>query len=218
MRGPVPNGPRSQARASSDPCPASLTALPLEGDPRPSRAEAGKSLSLPRFQDLPNTNTSGLIPRFFNFPGYNSGGILSLVESISRSGLRSDCESFHKLPGPPREPGFGKRCVSLVCARPPPGGPDRVFPVSRPSRGVVSCVALGLPGHPPKGVVPRYPPRGVLRDCSRPVPGSCRGVVSPLTGGFPHISPTSGPASHGTGGGVSPPPPYVKGKPCPVAL
>jgi len=76
--------------------------------------------------------------------------------------------------------------VSLACARPPPGGPDRVFPASRPSRGVVSCVALGLPGHPPKGVVPRYPPRGVLRDCSRPVPGSCRGVVSPLTGGFPH--------------------------------
>ena len=61
-----------------------------------------------------------------------------------------------------------------------------MFPASRPSRGVVSCVALGLPGHPPKGVVPRYPPRGVLCDCSRPVPGSCRGVVSPLTGGFPH--------------------------------
>jgi len=68
----------------------------------------------------------------------------------------------------------------------PPGGPDRVFHASRPSRGVVSCVALGLPGHPPTGVVPRYPPRGVLRDCSRPVPGSCRGVVSPLSGGFPH--------------------------------
>jgi len=74
----------------------------------------------------------------------------------------------------------------LRVSDPPPGGPDRVFPASRPSRGVVSCVALGLPGHPPKGVVPRYPPRGVLRDCSRPGPGSCRGVVSPLSGGFPH--------------------------------
>ena len=63
-----------------------------------------------------------------------------------------------------------------------------MFHASRPSRGVVSCVALGLPGHPPKGVVPRYPPRGVLRDCSRPVPGSCRGVVSPLSGGFPHTA------------------------------
>ena len=61
-----------------------------------------------------------------------------------------------------------------------------MFPASRSSRGVVSCVALGLPGHPPKGAVPRYPPRGVWRDWSRPVPGSCRGVVSPLTGGFPH--------------------------------
>jgi len=99
MGGPVPNGLRSQARASSGPCPASLTALPLEGDPRPSRAEAGKSLRLPRFQDLPKTNTSGLIPRFFSFPVLNSGGILSLVEIISLSGLRSDCGSFHKLPG-----------------------------------------------------------------------------------------------------------------------
>jgi len=96
-------------------------------------------------------------------------------------------------------------CLPCVCPT-PPGGPDRVFPASRPSREVVSCVALGLPGHPPKGAVPRYPPRGVLRDWSRPVPGSCRGVVSPLTGGLPHISPTSGPASRGTGGGVSPPP------------
>jgi len=69
LGGPVPNGPRSQARASSGPCPASLTALSLEGDPRPSRAEAGKSLRLPRFQDLPKTNTLGLIPRFFNFLG-----------------------------------------------------------------------------------------------------------------------------------------------------
>jgi len=76
----------------------------------------------------------------------------------------------------------------------------------RPSRGVVSRVALKLPGHPPKRGVRRYPPRGVLREWSRRVPGSCRGAVSPLTGGFPHIFPTSGPASIGTGDGVSPPP------------
>jgi len=130
MGGPVPNGPRSQARASGGPCPASLTALPLEGDPRPSRAEAGKSLRLPRVQDLPKTNTSGLIPRFFNFPGQNSGGILSLVEIISRSGLRSDCGSFHKLPGPPRGPGFGKTWVSLACARPLQGGPIGCSPLT----------------------------------------------------------------------------------------
>jgi len=61
-----------------------------------------------------------------------------------------------------------------------------VFRASRPSRRVVAFVALGLPGEPPKGDVPRKPPRGVLRDWSRPVPGSCRGVVAPLTEGFPH--------------------------------
>ena len=69
MGGPVPNGPRSQARASTVPCASSLTALPLEVDPRPSSAEAGKSLRLPSFQDLPKTNTLGLIPRFLNFLG-----------------------------------------------------------------------------------------------------------------------------------------------------
>ena len=37
----------------------------------------------------------------------------------------------------------------------------------------------------PRGAIPRYPPRGVLRDWSRPVPGSCREVLSPLTGDFP---------------------------------
>ena len=67
MGGPVPNGPRSQARASSGPCPASQTAFPLEGDPRPSRAEAGKSLRLPRFQDLPKTNYRGTYPKLFHF-------------------------------------------------------------------------------------------------------------------------------------------------------
>ena len=107
---------------------------------------------------------------------------------ISRSGLRSDCGSFHKLSGRPQRARIREDvCLPCVCQT-LPGGPDRVFPASRPSRGVFSCVALGLPGHPPKGVVPRYPPRGVLRDWSRPVPGSCRGVVSPLTGGFPQSS------------------------------
>ena len=123
MGGPVPKGPRSQAQASTGPCPASLTTLPLEEDPRPSRAEAGKSLRLPRFQILPKSNTLGHIPRFFNFPGWNSDGSLSLVEIISRSGIRSGCGSFHKLSGPSRGPGIGKTCVSLGCVRPLQGGP-----------------------------------------------------------------------------------------------
>ena len=41
------------------------------------------------------------------------------------------------------------------------------------------------------------------------------GPVSPLTGCFPHISPTSGLASRGPGGGVSPPPPRPRGEPPP---
>ena len=97
-----------------------------------------------------------------------------------------------------------------------------MFAASRFSRGVVSCVALGLPGHPPKGTVPRYRPRGVLRDCSRPVPGSCRGVVSPLTGGFPHRWPLRivggppGPRGHAPSpcrghGGVSGGPVWARG-------
>jgi len=106
MGGPVPNGPRSQARASSGPCPASTTTLPLEEDPRPSWAEAGKSPRLPRSQDLPKISTSGLLAKLFNFPGKTSGGILSLVEIRSLSGLRSDCGSFHDLPGPSKGPGF----------------------------------------------------------------------------------------------------------------
>jgi len=67
MGGPVPNGPRSQARASSGPCPASLTALPLEADPRPSRAEVGKSLRLPRFQDFTQNQYLGTYPKIFQF-------------------------------------------------------------------------------------------------------------------------------------------------------
>jgi len=94
-------------------------------------------------------------------------------------------------------------CLPRLC-RPPPEGADRVLVTSRTSREVVSCAALGLLGHPPVGGVPRYPPMEVLRARSRPDPGSCRRAVSLLTGGFPHISPTSGPAPRGTGGGISP--------------
>ena len=40
----------------------------------------------------------------------------------------------------------------------PPEGPDRVLITPRPSRGVVSCVAFGLPGRPPKAGCPTLPP------------------------------------------------------------
>ena len=50
-------------------------------------------------------------------------------------------------------------CLPRLCQT-PPGGPDRVFLTPRPSRGIVSSVALGLPGHPPKGGCPTLPPEG----------------------------------------------------------
>ena len=179
MGGPVPNGPRSQARASSGPCPASLTALPLEGDPRPSRAEAGESLRLPRFQDLPKTNTLGLIPRFFNFPGQNCGGILSVVEIISRSGLRSDCGSFHKLPGPPRGPGFGKACVSLVCVRPPQGGPIGRSPPHAPLEGSFYVWPWDSLDAPPSGLSHATPLGGCCVTVHDPSPAHAGGSCHP---------------------------------------
>jgi len=179
MGGPVPNGTRSQARASSGPCPASLTALPLEGDPRPSRAEAGESLRLPRFQDLPKTNTLGLIPRFFNFPGQNCGGILSVVEIISRSGLRSDCGSFHKLPGPPRGPGFGKACVSLVCVRPPQGGPIGRSPPHAPLEGSFYVWPWDSLDAPPSGLSHATPLGGCCVTVHDPSPAHAGGSCHP---------------------------------------
>jgi len=161
LGGPVPNGPRSQARASSGPCPASLTALPLEGDTRPSPAEAGRSPRLPRFQDLRKTNASGLIPRCFNFLGSSSGGILALVEIISRSGIRSDFGSFHKLPGTPRGPGFGKTCVSLVCVRPPQAGPIGCSPPHAPLEGSFHVWPWGSLDTRPRGLFHATPQGGV---------------------------------------------------------
>jgi len=185
MGGPVLNGPRSQARASSGPCPASLTALPLEADPRPSRAEAGKSLRLPRFQDLPKTNTSGLIPRFFNFPGGNSGGILSLVEIISGSGLRSDCGSFHKLPGPPRGPGCGKTCVSLVCVRPFQRGPMGCSPPHAPLEGSFHVWPGGSLDTRPRGLSHTTPLGGRCVRGHDASPAHARGRVTPDRGFLP---------------------------------
>jgi len=179
MGGPVPNGPRSQARASSGPCPASLTALPLEGDPGPSLAETRKSPRLPRFQDLPKTNTSGLFPRAFKFPGQNSGGILSLVEIISRSGLRSDCRSFPELPGPPRGPGFGKTCVSLVCVRPLQGGPIGCSPPHAPLEGSFHVWPWGSLDNRPRGLSHATPLGGCYVTGQDPSPAHAGGSCHP---------------------------------------
>jgi len=177
--GPVPNGSRSQVRASSGPCPASSITLPLEWDPLPSRTEAGKSLRLPRSQDFTQYQYLGTYPKIFHFsriefrwdfiPGRNQISVRLTL------GLRTLAQASRSLQTARiRKDG----CLPRLCQT-PPGGPDRVLITLRRSRGVVSCVALGLPGHPPKGGAPRYPPRGVLREWSRPVPGSCRGPCHP---------------------------------------
>jgi len=56
---------------------------------------------------------------------------------------------------------------------------------------------------------------GGLRGGLRPIPGLHRGLCHPLPGGFPHISPNSGPASRETGGGVSTPPQATREPPPP---
>ena len=126
MGGPVPNGRRSQARASSGPCPASLTAPPLEWDPRPSRAEAGKSLRLPIFQNLPKTNTSGLISSFSIFPDRIPVGFYPWSRSYLGPAYARIAEASTSFPVPPEGPDSGRR-VAPLC-------------VSDPSRGARSGV------------------------------------------------------------------------------
>ena len=62
------------------------------------------------------------------------------------------------LPGPSRGPGSRKR-VSHLAVLGPRMGSDRVLITQRLRWGVVSSVALGLPGRPPEGGVTRYPSR-----------------------------------------------------------
>jgi len=93
--------------------------------------------------------------------------------------LRSDCGSFHKLPGPYRGPGLGKTRVSLGCVRPLQGAPIGCSSPRASIEGSFRVWPSGSLHSRPRGVVPRYPPRGMLREWSRPVPGSCRGPCHP---------------------------------------
>jgi len=110
MGGPVPNGPRSQATAPSGPCPAFWTTLLLEEDPRPSRAEAGKTPRLPTSQDFPKVSTSGLRPRFSNFPDRIPVGFHPLSRSVLGPAYARIAEASTSFPVPPEGPDSG-RCV-----------------------------------------------------------------------------------------------------------
>jgi len=87
---------------------------------------------------------------------------------------------------PPEGSDSGRR-VSDLCVSDPSRGPGRVFLALRPSRGVDSCVALGLPGHPAKGAVPRPPPRGCYETGHDPSPAHAGGPVTTDRGYPPHI-------------------------------
>jgi len=79
-----------------------------------------------------------------------------VVEIISRSGLRSDCGSFHNLPGPFRGPGLGKTCVSLGCVRPPQAGPIGCSSPRAPLEGWFRVWPSGSLETRPRWAVPRY--------------------------------------------------------------
>jgi len=113
--------------------------------------------------------------------------MLSLVEIISRSGLRSDCGSFHKLPGPPRGPGCGKTCVSVVCVRPPQGGPIGCFPPHAPLEGSFHVWPWGYLDPRPRGLSQATPVGGCCVPGHDPSPAHAGGCVTPDRG-FPlHI-------------------------------
>ena len=135
MVGSVPNGPRSQARASNGPCPASSIALPLEEDPRPSRAEAGKSPRLPKSQDLPQIQYLGTYPKSFQLvrreflwyfiPGRNH---ISVRLTLGLRKLPQACRS------PQRARIRKDVCLPCVCQT-PQGGPIARSPPRAPLEG-----------------------------------------------------------------------------------
>jgi len=116
--GPVHNEPRSQARAHGGPCSASSTTLSLEKNPRLSPDGGRKFTKTFQISGFSQDLYLATYPKICKiFPHRNPVGYFSLVELTSRSGLHSDCKSFHKLPGPSKRRGFGKIRVPLGCVR-----------------------------------------------------------------------------------------------------
>ena len=159
--GPVPNVPPSQGRASSGPCPASLTTLPLEEDPRPSwggRINITKTSKISGFSQNQHLGTDPNIFTFFQLglrPDSIPGG--DLISFRLTLGFRKRSQASRSLQR--------SRIRENACfprrSQAHPGGPIR------------------LPGHPPRGSVPRYPPTRAFLGCSRPVSGSIRGRCHP---------------------------------------
>ena len=107
-----------------------------------------------------------------------------MVEIISRSGLRSDCGSCHKLPSPSRGPGFGKTCVSLGCVRPLQGGPIGCSSPRAPLEGSFHVWPWGSLDTRPRGLSHATPLGGWYVTGHDPSPAHAGGRVTPDRG-FP---------------------------------
>jgi len=113
--------------------------------------------------------------------------MFSLAEIIFRSGLRSDCGSFHKLPGPSRGPGFGRTCVSLVCVRPLQGGPIVSSSRRAPLEGSFHVWPWGSLDTRPRRLSHITPLGGCYGTGHDPSPAHAGGRVTPVRGFPPHI-------------------------------
>jgi len=102
-------------------------------------------------------------------------------------------------------------CLICVCQT-PPGGLVGCSSPCAPLEGSTRVWPWGSQDTQRRGLSHAPPPGGVTRLVTTR-PRLMPGALSQPTGVIPHISPTSGPASRGTGGGISPPPSCTRGKP-----
>jgi len=106
MGGPVANGHRSQARASSGPCPASSTTLPLEEDPRPSRGGSRKVSKTSQISGFTQDQYLGTYPKIFQISRIEfRWDYIPVRDQIS---VRL-AEASTNFPVPPEGPDSGKR-------------------------------------------------------------------------------------------------------------
>jgi len=126
MGGPVPNGPRSQARASSGPCPVSLTTLPLEEDRRRLGRKQENPSDFPDFRIYPKPIPRDLSHDFSILPERIPVEFYPWSRSYLGPAYARIAEASTSFPVPPEGPDSGRR-VSPLC-------------VSDPSRGAQSGV------------------------------------------------------------------------------
>jgi len=158
MGGPVPNGPLSQARASSCPCPATLIALSLEGNPPPVSGGSRKFAKTSSISGFTQSQYLGTYPKKIQFSRIEfRWDFIPGRDHISvrlRLGLRN-------LPQASRSPQRARiredMCLPCVCQTPPRGarsGAPRLTPLQR---GRFMC-GPGAPWTTSQGGCPTLPP------------------------------------------------------------